>query len=198
MPVASRGSASIVRLAPVVASCWVFPNLRGPLLKREPLGRPDDMSDRDEHIRYAAVYIDRQGKTAIMVTLHRNGRGGCLVEDEQPRVVAVTEYLEDFGKALLEVFLKSEVRAERNLQQAQSTNWPAFRASGLRTVRKFESEFIRLEVSGANPANMTCVIEGGPETNSELKVVTSVNPRLLAVFAEKCLLVWRACRDREF
>ena len=156
------------------------------------------MSDRDEHIRHAAVYIDRQGKTAIMVALHRNGRGGCLVEDEQPRLITVTEYLEDFGKALLEVFLASEVRAERNLRHSKSTEWPAFKASGLRTVRKFESDFIRLELSGANSTNVICMIEGEPETNSELKIVASANPRLLAVFAERCLLVWRACRDRVF
>jgi hypothetical protein len=33
LAVASRGCASIVRLAPVVAFCWVFPGLLGPLLK---------------------------------------------------------------------------------------------------------------------------------------------------------------------
>ena len=39
MVVASRGCISIVGLATVVTFCWVFPELLGPLLKREPVMR---------------------------------------------------------------------------------------------------------------------------------------------------------------
>ena len=40
--------------------------------------------------------------------------------------------------------------------------WPAFRASRMRTVKSFEQEYIRVSVCGANEANIAWVIEGYP------------------------------------
>jgi len=144
----------------------------------------------------AAVYINRNGDTAILVTLHYNGDGGFLFEDDTPKVVAITDCVEDLGNSLHSVLVATEVRSAKSFADHKPSDWPAFKSSGLRTIGKFESEFIRLLVGGVNEANITCRIEGEPAKNSELKVSASANPCLPRQLGEKCLLVWRACRDR--
>ncbi|MDU0460749.1 MAG: hypothetical protein RW306_18625 [Geobacteraceae bacterium] len=144
----------------------------------------------------AAVYINRKGDTAILVTLHYNGVGGFLFEDQTPKIVAISDCVEDLGACLRSALVATEVRPAKSFADHNPSDWPAFKSSGLRTIRKFESEFIRLSVEGANGANISCRIEGEPAINSELKVTTSANPCLPRQLGEKCLLVWRACRDK--
>lgn len=76
-------------------------------------------------------------------------------------------------------------------------DWPSFKASQVRSVRAFESSFIRIAVRGANTANVTYVVEGWPDTSSDIPINTSVaaaSPDL----GDRCLAVWQICRDRAF
>jgi hypothetical protein len=68
--------------------------------------------------------------------------------------------------------------------------------SGKRSVHQFESGFIRLQISGANEANIIAMIEGFPEKDADLRVLSSANPAVPGVLGDSCLSVWRACRDR--
>jgi hypothetical protein len=155
----------------------------------------------DEKVRrHATVYIDRERRMAIVVSVHRNGAGGVLVEDGEPRVLTISEDRAELGAALQEALKASTVRPAKNLRDLKRSEWPAYQSSGRKSVKAFEADFIRLDVSGANEANVTYVIEGSPEQECELRVraAASAAPGLAKELAEKCLLVWQACRDRRF
>jgi hypothetical protein len=147
--------------------------------------------------RGAAVFIDRAGSQAIVVAMHYNGVGGFLFEDEQPTVVAAPIESPVLGTTILAALCRTEVRPETSHRDSKKSAWPAYRASGSKSIRAFEAEYLRLQVRGANTANVTYVIEGRPSESSELSVCASVTSHAepMAVTAQ-CLRVWRACRDR--
>lgn len=156
------------------------------------------MKPQPEAKRHAALYIDRVGKTAVVVTLHYGGKGGFLYEDSAPSVIERSEDPDSVGTAVLQALEKSEIRPLISHRDKKRTDWPAFQSSGCRSVRQFEADFIRIHIHGANEANLIYAIEGSPEKDAELRVVTSASPLPPAKLGERCLAVWRACRDRSF
>jgi hypothetical protein len=154
------------------------------------------MKAQIEAQRHAALYIDRVGKTAIVVTLHYNGMGGFLYEDTAPSMIERSQDSKSVGTAVLTAFEKSEIRPPTTHRDQKLTDWPAFQSSGCRSVRQFEADFIRIHIYGANEANLIYAIEGSPEKDAELRVLTSAPSASPAKLGERCLAVWRACRDR--
>ena len=145
--------------------------------------------------KHAALYIDRTGKAAIVATLYYNGPGGFLYEDETPTVIQLNDP-GSLGSAVRRALEDSEIRLTTSHRDKKLTDWPAFKSSGHRSVRQFEAHFIRLHISGANESNLLYQIEGWPERDAELRIVASASSALVEQLGERCLMVWRACRDR--
>jgi len=144
----------------------------------------------------STVYIHRSGKPIIVVTRHYNGGpGGFQVEDESPTVIDNPSDPLALGTVILDALKATTARPARNYRDRKLTDWPAFRSSGARSVRRFEEEFIRLQIHGANAANATYIIEGWPKKDAKLRVTTAVNISPGAIGTE-CLEVWRACLHR--
>jgi hypothetical protein len=153
------------------------------------------VSQGQPHQRHAAIYIDRKGTKAIVVARHYNGSGGVLVEDEAPTVVDGLGDTEELTSVVSRALASSSVRDEVNLRERTVADWPAFRASGVRSKRAFEADFIVLSVHGANESNVTYVLEGYPEPHAKLWIGAAV-PANSSELGDRCLDVWRACRDR--
>jgi hypothetical protein len=153
------------------------------------------VSREQSHQRHAAVYIDRKGTKAIVVAQHYNGPGGVLVEDDGPTVVEDLTDTEKLTSVVVQALASSSVRDEVNLREPVAKDWPAFRVSGAKSKRAFEADFIVLSVHGATEANLTYLLEGFPEPNAELWVGAAV-PASAPELGDRCLDVWRACRDR--
>ena len=152
--------------------------------------------NRDSFKQRCTVFINRSGEPAIVVAQHYNGPRGFLVEDESPIVLPEVDPPEALGTAVLAALRATSIRAARNYRNRKLTDWPAFRASGARSVRAFEQDFIRLHISGASSANIIYGIEGWPNKNARLRVTREVSTGSPAAMGEACIDVWRACRDR--
>jgi hypothetical protein len=142
----------------------------------------------------ACVYIARSGDTAVVVTMNVN-EDGIWYEDEQARVLDGPLTGEELGAAVAGA-MRSTARKSRNLRTAKMTDWPAYRASGAKSVRAFEEQFIYVAVEGANDANLVAVVTGSPEKGAELQVTSSVSTAFPANMGERILRVYEACRDR--
>ena len=151
--------------------------------------------NRDSFKQRCTVFINRSGQPAIVVAQHYNGRGGFLVEDEAPIVLPEVGPPE-LGTTVIAALKATCVRPARNYRNRKLTDWPAFRSSGARSVRVFEEDFVRLQISGANSANIIYRIEGWPHKNARLRVIREVSMGSAAAIGDACLDVWRACRDR--
>jgi hypothetical protein len=147
------------------------------------------------HPRHAVVYFHRAGLRAIVVAQHYNGPGGVLVEDTNAVVLSAPEDDRVLTASLREALARSTVLTEVDLRSRTSADWPAYAASGERSARAFESEFIAVCVRGANDSNTVYCLEGFPEVHAELTVTSSV-AAASDDLGSRCLAVWRACRDR--
>lgn len=147
-------------------------------------------------VRHATLFMDREGGSAIVVPLHHNGEGGFLVEDEMPEVLRPFPDAQALGRALGSALERSRVKPEVSHRDRKRTDWPAFKASGARSVKQFEADFIRILVSGVNEANLVYQIEGFPDAEAELRVLATASPKPEDAFGDACLRVWKACRDR--
>ena len=152
--------------------------------------------NKKNHRRHAVVYMDRSGDTAIIVPLHYNGAGGFLFEDVEPIVIRTPNDPESLGTTIKRALMASAIRPESADRIGKLTDWPAFKSSRKKSVRQFESAFIRIDVSGMNEANLFYNIEGWPDKNAEVRVLASASAFRPEELGERCMRVWRACRDK--
>jgi hypothetical protein len=70
-----------------------------------------------------------------------------------------------------------EFKAKFDYSNQKGSDWPAFQASGYKTIRKFEASFIRIDIRGANEKN--AIYEASTQELGEfglrLNVVVSAN-----------------------
>jgi hypothetical protein len=146
--------------------------------------------------QHAHVYIKRDGSEAVVATVHRN-QDSILIEDDTAEVLAPPIDAERIG-ALTKKSLRRSAVVQRDLRSHKLTDWPAFRASGSPSVRRFEADFLALRISGANDVNLIFVITGSPEKDAELEVTTSISSGGDAgSLGHAILRVYQACRDRK-
>jgi hypothetical protein len=120
-----------------------------------------------------------------------------LFEDEHAEVLPGPIEVATLGFETKTALSRSEIRAPVSFAKAKPKDWPAFQASRMRTIRQSEQDFIHMQVSGANEANLIYVIKGFPYKDAELKVLASISSaRLPEKLGRLMLMVYRACRDR--
>ncbi len=146
---------------------------------------------------HARAFISREEEIAVIATLHFNGKGGFLYEDNEPVVLLAPLQPVILGQTL-SAALKDTTIKELNLPgRHKLTDWPAFKASKATSVRQFEQSFISILISGANDVNLIYVIEGEPYKDAELRITSSVSSSASPEKVGECLMsVFRACRDR--
>lgn len=148
--------------------------------------------------RHVSVFISRKADKAVIVPMHCHE--GVYIEDEN---VAFTDTPLDphaLGTLIREALMLSQLRSGDGWRSGSPRQWPAFRASGARTVKSFERDYIRISVVGANEANIIWEIEGYPAKDAELRVTASVSAghKFLVPLGERVLRVFHACRDWPF
>jgi len=145
--------------------------------------------------KFARVFIDRSGSRAIAVGMHMN-ENDMWYEDDAPAVLNKPFAAEDLGHTIAREMAKTDRRAT-NARHSKLTDWPAFKASGQRSIRKFEDSFIEISIQSANAANLVAVITGNPEKDSILQITSTISTGVVpAELGERVLQVYEACRDR--
>lgn len=145
----------------------------------------------------ACVYIAREEAPVIVCTEHETHEG-VRFEGEDPVVLGSALDAATLGDAVLSAMRHSD-RRRLNLREARPnrSDSPAYRASGLHSMRQFEERFIALTVRDPSGHQQVLVVSGLPEPDSELSVESSVSVHAPAIARGECILrVFRACRDR--
>jgi hypothetical protein len=148
-------------------------------------------------IHHAHVFISKTDEVVIFATLHFNGIGGFLYEDRTPVVLPPPLDPEVIGQTALTVLHQTTIKKQNLEKRPKLTDWPAFKASKMASVRQFEQSFIPILIKGANESNLVYVIEGVPSMDSELNVTSSISSSAESILlGMRILSVYRACRDR--
>ena len=147
---------------------------------------------------HAVVYVRRDGKRVVVVTQHSNG--GIWCEDDQAVVLDGPPEQTKLADAMRSA-LQTTTEIVRDLRKLNKTDWPAFKASKASSVQKFESEYVRVDVTGDSEANEGYVVTGWPDyptTDGELAVTASISAHASDdEFGDLLVRVYEACRDRQ-
>ena len=120
-----------------------------------------------------AVYV---GPKSVIVAARHATPEGILYEQDSPMVLAPASP-QSVGAAIKKAFHVFSMRP-KNLRDSKPSDWPAFKASGLKSVKHFEADFRLLSVSYLNPSGAVARADFPIPGDEEFVVSTSFNPRL--------------------
>lgn len=146
--------------------------------------------------KHAMVYASRTDTKVVVVAQHYVGRPGALMIESED-VVVLEDGNENSGlaQAILKALDSTRVLPDQELRDKKRSEWPAYIASGCRSILQFESEFIAVHVSGAE-VNQCVWIEGWPVKDADLSLRCSAiaeSPGL----GIACMRIIDACRSRQ-
>jgi hypothetical protein len=142
-------------------------------------------------LRSAHIYA-AEGKPVIVAPLHFNS-AGIRYEQDDPIVVengsweAVVPHLRDS--------LRRFSFRESNVHGQKLTDWPSFRASGMRSVREFQNCYLCIQIMAVNDAELFYDAGSQPHGESDITLQVTLNPyghdeeigRLLGKLFQSCL-----------
>lgn len=122
--------------------------------------------------RACVVYFERDGDRVLIASLLNRDD----IWTEQPDGVVVVNRMEPIGlgEALKAQLAKCVMQPAFNFRGMKKADWPAFIASGARSITAFEKAYARYNVAGANEANLFWVAESG-KVNNEFTLKSSIN-----------------------
>jgi hypothetical protein len=133
-----------------------------------------------------------EGKPAIVAPLHFNS-AGILYEQENP-LIALNATWQGVVPSLRDALQRFSFR-DANLRDHLLTDWPSYKASGLRTVRQFQSDYHVVQIAAVNEAELFFHASSQPRDEKDVTLNVTLNPystdeeiaRLLGRLFDACL-----------
>jgi hypothetical protein len=141
--------------------------------------------------RMAFIYA-AEGKPTIVAPLYFNS-AGIYYEQDAPAVVANDSW--DVVVPHLREALAGFVFRDANLREGCLTDWPSYRVSGERSVRRFQHNYLCIQVRAVNEAELFYDASSKPPGEPDIVLHVTLNPhgpdeeigRLLAKLFSRCL-----------
>jgi hypothetical protein len=122
------------------------------------------------------VHVYVSADKAIVAAMHRN-LAGIYYEQAAPVVLVGPSDAATLGAAFKRAFDGFSVK-DANLRQHKRSDWPAYKASGLRTLKDFEARFRHVSCSGLDDANMIVQASTAHPGDKSISLNISFNPAL--------------------
>lgn len=142
-------------------------------------------------LRSAHIYA-APDEPVIVAPLHFNS-AGIRYEQDDPIVVDSSSW--DAVVPHLRVSLARFSFREANLREQKLTDWPSYRASGKRSIRQFQNDYLCIRIIAMNEAELFYDAECRPRGESDITFHVTLNPygrdeeiaRLLGKLFHSCL-----------
>jgi hypothetical protein len=142
-------------------------------------------------LKQARIFLADDQKPAIVAAMHYNAAG---INYEQDEAVAITGWRESLQLvAALRSALERFSFRDRNLRDSKRSEWPAYRASGCRSIREFESSYFCISVHPANEAEIIYIAEARPLGEEEISLSVTANSRVDKEIGQRVLKLYDAC-----
>ena len=63
-----------------------------------------------------------------------------------------------------------------NYKNSKPSDWPAFQESGYKTIRKFEADYVYLDIRGTNTRNVYFFLESPEFGKNSLRLISTIYP----------------------
>jgi hypothetical protein len=114
----------------------------------------------------ATLYAPVEMGSLIAAAIYDNRDSACY-EQEHAAVIEQWRVPEILGAATWEVLARF-CRKDRNLHGSKLSDWPAFKASHLRSVKQFEASYLRIHIVAANEAALVFEATVFPPDESQI------------------------------
>ena len=122
------------------------------------------------------VHIYASIDNTIVAAMHRNF-AGIYYEQIDPVVLAGSPDPVALGAAFKQAFDRFSVK-DANLREHKRSDWPAYRASGLRTIKEFERRYRAVACQGLNDSNAVVHASMARPDAADCTTTISFNPQL--------------------
>jgi len=114
-------------------------------------------------VRRCHVYVPREDGEILVASMWNHA--GLFAEMDHGVEACARDDAEALGGLVKRKLAECRFKAEFDYSKRKRSDWPAYQASGLKTVKAFEEQYVAYGVGGANAANVTWQIEGPPFPN---------------------------------
>ena len=125
-------------------------------------------------VRCVNLYVSSQ--RTIVAPMHQNF-AGIYYEQPAPAVVEGAPTTARIGLAFREAFDDFSTK-DTNLGEFKRSDWPSFKASGLRSVKEFERQYKTVICFGNNSSNSVVRASVAHPTRANIEMSVSFNPLL--------------------
>ena len=129
-------------------------------------------SKNKEFIRWCNLYVESSGEKAIIVSCFNHG--GLSAKIPGTAEIVNNENMSALGTAIIDKLKECTYKPEFDYSTHKKSDWPAFIASGLKTIKTFEKTFIQYQVRGVNESNLIYEIRS-PELGNNISLRLSFN-----------------------
>jgi len=129
--------------------------------------------EKQQFSKMVAVYLSSEYKKILITPFFINE---AWVYYEQENVESLNYDVDDklLGEALKRNLDKFKQK-DSDLTKQKLTDWPSFKASGLKTVKEFERKYLRIGVSGLNKANIILALDAEMKSKYEIDLRTTIS-----------------------
>jgi hypothetical protein len=128
----------------------------------------------DEAPRAVNVYFSLARERVVVVPMHQNP-SGIYYEQADPLVLCTWPESAELGKAFRVAFDRFSMM-DVDPRATKLTDWPAFRASGVVSVRVFKSRYMPVSCHALNASNSTVRASTTHPTEPEVELSVTFNP----------------------
>ncbi|NIR59300.1 MAG: hypothetical protein GWO02_07160 [Gammaproteobacteria bacterium] len=123
-------------------------------------------------VKACHVYCSRIARRAIVVALYNHA--GIFTEREGEAQVCDLDDVEGLARRIVVALQDCRYEAPPDHAARWRDDWPAYRASGYRAVRRFTHDFARMTVEGTDEANRSCLIQSPPTPHGGERLAVTV------------------------
>lgn len=120
-----------------------------------------------------ALYVCAELNT-ILIAPHYVDQSWVRYEQEEIEEVAFHDADAALGQAIkrnLKLFAKKNMSSEKR----KPKDWPAYKASKLKTIKEFKKKYYRISVNGVNEANIILVFEADMKSKHQINITRSIS-----------------------
>lgn len=113
--------------------------------------QPDEPTPPREFFKACNLYCHPNADQVIVVSVYNHG--GLMAEKPGGATTVKLTDSATLDSAIRTALDACEFETNFNYYGQKRSDWPAYQASGYKTIKRFEAEFIRLLVKGVNEKN---------------------------------------------
>ena len=130
-------------------------------------------SKKKQFPKSITVYLSKEYQSILIVPMHVD-KSWVHYEQEEIQNIKFEASFEEIGQSLKNS-LNKFCEKETNFTYRNKKDWPAFKASKLKTIKEFETKYSRISISGLNESNLILAFDASTTSKDDINLRTTIS-----------------------